>query len=48
MPKFLALVFVKIGVSRVDGSKIWVCNEIDGIEKVTWEVTRLEKRNTFS
>jgi len=45
MPKFLDLVFVEIGVSRVDGSKMGDCNEIVGIKKLVWETSRFEKRN---
>jgi len=45
MPKFLNLVFVEIGVSRVDGSKMGVRNEIVGIKKLVWETSRFEKRN---
>jgi len=45
MPKFLDLVFIEIGVSRVDGSKMGVYNEIVGIKKLVWETSRFEKRN---
>jgi len=47
MPKYLDLVFVEIGVSWVNGSKMWVYNEIVGIEKLVWESSRLEKRNVL-
>jgi len=45
MPNFLDLVFVEIGVSRVDGSKMAVYNEIVGMKKLVWEASRFEKRN---
>jgi len=45
MPNFLDLVFVEIGVSRVDGSKMAVYNEIVGMKKLVWEASRFEKRD---
>ena len=46
MPKFLD--FVELGVSRVDGNKMWVYIEIVGIKKTGLGSIEIRKEKCFS